>query len=119
MFVGAITNGAVQKPASGSYRGRSRAALNAIWRALCAPGGSKRNGSLSPFRRGDLIMFRSDATVPPLRPPFRRTYPRTSAQGTPSTSCRWRAISSAPRSDGIESNPQHGMIRVPSAAARS
>ena len=63
-------------------------------------------------------MFSADASVPPLNPPRSEKQAFTSTHASPSA-WKCRASIQAPRSDGTESKPQQGMMRVPSAIACS
>ncbi len=84
-----------------------------------------RRGRPGPFRRKGCPERRACplskswtavAAVPPFRPPRRRNAETTSAQAVPRLR-RCSTSTSVPRSLGIESKPQKGMMRVPSAAA--
>jgi hypothetical protein len=59
-------------------------------------------------------MFKADASVSPLGPPRIEKAAFTATQSTPWCSRMACTIIQAPKSEGMESKPRHGMMRVPS-----
>ncbi len=64
-------------------------------------------------------MLSSEASVPPFKPPRIEWQALMRTQRSPLSRFTASATSSAPMSDGTESKPQHGTMRVPLAAACS
>ena len=81
-----------------------------------APAGLSSQGSASAVACPVSKVLSAEASVPPLKPPRNEKQAFTPVQASPRA---WKCLTSihAPRSDGTESKPQHGMMRVPSAAA--
>jgi hypothetical protein len=124
LLYGAITNGPVHWPSAASRE-------IPIWSRSSRPSGSAARSELSAYGsattlRASRLAFISstcpltEASVPPLKPPFSAVTTSVVSPSSPAPSaCTASCSTSTPRSEGIESNPQELTIRAPAWRARS